>query len=65
MSAVSIDAHQHFWDPALADYPWMTGQMTLIARQINRAYATAPQFLFDEVAVVESNTSQLRLPKHR
>jgi L-fuconolactonase len=20
-----IDAHQHFWDPALADYPWMQG----------------------------------------
>jgi L-fuconolactonase len=22
---ICIDAHQHFWDPALADYPWMQG----------------------------------------
>jgi L-fuconolactonase len=21
-----IDAHQHFWDPARADYPWMAGE---------------------------------------
>ena len=23
---IRIDAHQHFWDPALADYPWMQGE---------------------------------------
>ena len=23
MSSPVIDAHQHFWDPARADYPWM------------------------------------------
>ena len=23
-AGVIVDAHQHFWDPALADYPWMT-----------------------------------------
>jgi L-fuconolactonase len=22
---IRIDAHQHFWDPALSDYPWMQG----------------------------------------
>jgi len=21
-----VDAHQHFWDPAVADYPWMIGE---------------------------------------
>ena len=21
----TIDAHQHFWDPGRADYPWMAG----------------------------------------
>src|SRR5665647_3799452 len=21
--AVRVDAHQHFWDPTTADYPWM------------------------------------------
>jgi L-fuconolactonase len=29
----SVDAHQHFWDPALADYPWMTADMRSIARR--------------------------------
>jgi L-fucono-1,5-lactonase len=23
---VIVDAHQHLWDPALRDYPWMTGE---------------------------------------
>jgi L-fucono-1,5-lactonase len=23
-TALAVDAHQHFWDPARADYPWMT-----------------------------------------
>lgn len=27
-----IDAHQHFWDPARADYPWMTGELAPIRR---------------------------------
>jgi L-fuconolactonase len=22
-----VDAHQHFWDPATADYPWMTDEL--------------------------------------
>jgi L-fuconolactonase len=29
-----IDAHQHFWDPETADYPWMTGAY----QQLRRAY---------------------------
>lgn len=24
---VIVDAHQHFWDPARAHYPWMTGEL--------------------------------------
>jgi L-fuconolactonase len=27
-----VDAHQHFWDPRRADYPWMTGEMAVIRR---------------------------------
>lgn len=27
MTALVVDAHQHFWDPARADYPWMTGDL--------------------------------------
>lgn len=28
-----VDAHQHFWDPALADYPWMTGDAAPLRRR--------------------------------
>ena len=27
-----IDAHHHFWDPTLADYPWMTGPLEPLRR---------------------------------
>ena len=28
-----IDAHQHFWDPARADYPWMQGDEMAVIRR--------------------------------
>ena len=28
-----IDAHQHFWDPATADYPWLTDDLAPIRRR--------------------------------
>ena len=27
-----VDAHHHFWDPAAADYPWLTGALAPIHR---------------------------------
>lgn len=30
--ARTIDAHQHFWDPARGDYPWMTDELAAIRR---------------------------------
>ena len=27
-----VDAHHHFWDPAQADYPWLTDQLAVIRR---------------------------------
>jgi len=30
---VIIDAHQHFWDPATADYPWMTDEVAPLRRR--------------------------------
>jgi L-fuconolactonase len=27
-----VDSHHHFWDPALADYPWMTAEVDAIRR---------------------------------
>jgi L-fuconolactonase len=28
-----IDAHQHFWDPATADYPWLTDEVASLRRR--------------------------------
>jgi L-fuconolactonase len=28
-----VDAHHHFWDPATADYPWMTDELASIRRR--------------------------------
>ncbi len=30
--AMVVDAHHHFWDPARADYPWMTGEAAALRR---------------------------------
>lgn len=30
-----IDAHHHVWDPAKADYPWMTDQLAVIRRKFD------------------------------
>jgi L-fuconolactonase len=30
---VIVDSHQHFWDPALADYPWMTDELAPLRRR--------------------------------
>jgi L-fucono-1,5-lactonase len=32
-----IDAHQHFWDPDRADYPWMTDELASIRRPFGPA----------------------------
>jgi L-fuconolactonase len=29
---VIVDAHHHFWDPALAEYPWLTDELAEIRR---------------------------------
>jgi L-fucono-1,5-lactonase len=34
---VIVDGHQHFWDPALADYPWLTDQLAPIRRPFTPA----------------------------
>lgn len=33
MPRVVVDAHQHFWDPARADYPWMTDEVAALRRR--------------------------------
>jgi L-fuconolactonase len=33
---VIVDAHHHFWDPARADYPWLTDELAVIRRAFTR-----------------------------
>src|SRR5579872_4846386 len=33
MTAPVVDSHQHFWDPAQADYPWMTDDVARLRRR--------------------------------
>lgn len=37
MSTTRIDAHQHFWDMSLADYPWLTPELGPIYRNFEPA----------------------------
>lgn len=30
-----VDAHHHFWDPATADYPWLTDELAVIRRRFS------------------------------
>lgn len=39
-----IDAHHHFWDPAAADYPWLTDELAVIRRRFG------PEDLASELA---------------
>jgi L-fuconolactonase len=32
---VIIDSHQHYWDPALADYPWITDDIAFLRRRFD------------------------------
>jgi len=34
---VIVDAHHHFWDPATADYPWLTDELAAIRRAFGPA----------------------------
>lgn len=29
-----VDAHQHLWDPAVRDYPWMSGERSVLRRRM-------------------------------
>ena len=33
-AAMIVDAHHHFWDPARADYPWLTDDLAAIRRAV-------------------------------
>ena len=30
-----VDSHQHFWDPSIADYPWMTDEVASLRRRFS------------------------------
>jgi L-fuconolactonase len=41
---VIVDAHHHFWDPAAAEYPWLTDELAVIRRRFG------PEDLVPELA---------------
>jgi L-fuconolactonase len=34
---VIVDSHQHYWDPALAEYPWITDDIAFLRRRFDPA----------------------------
>jgi L-fuconolactonase len=44
VTAVTVDAHHHLWDPSQGEYPWMTGQFFPLRREYG------PQHLRPELA---------------
>jgi L-fuconolactonase len=48
-----VDAHHHFWDPAAADYPWLTDDLAVIRR------AFGPDDLEPELAAADVDTTIL------
>jgi L-fuconolactonase len=43
VAPAAVDAHQHVWDPARADYPWMTPALERLRRPFHHADVAAEQ----------------------
>jgi len=60
VNAVVVDSHHHFWDPAQADYPWMTDELAAIRRRFGpedlRPLLAESQV--DTTIVVQTRSSQ-------
>jgi L-fucono-1,5-lactonase len=55
----AVDSHHHFWDPATADYPWLTGDLAPIRRAFGPA-DLAPllrQSRIDRTVLVQTRSS--------
>jgi L-fuconolactonase len=51
-----VDAHVHFWDPAVLRYPWLDGLPALDRPFLRPAYATATSGIpIDAIILVEAN----------
>jgi len=50
-----VDAHVHFWDPAVLHYPWLAGVPALRRAFTPADYAATAQGRVDRVVVVEAN----------
>jgi L-fuconolactonase len=57
VARIVIDAHQHFWDPATADYPWMTGDHEPLRRAFDPSHLSP---LIDAAGVTGTIAVQAR-----
>ncbi len=49
MTPLRIDAHHHFWDPAVFDYPWMEGEALDPVRRAFTPADLAPELAADRI----------------
>jgi L-fuconolactonase len=56
---LTVDAHHHFWDPARADYPWMTDDLAVIRRRFgpDDLAPLAERAKIDRTIVVQTRSS--------
>ena len=54
-----VDAHQHFWDPARAEYPWMTGAFAPLHRRFgpSELEPLLREYAIDGTVVVQARPS--------
>jgi len=54
-----VDAHQHFWDPARAEYPWMTGAFAPLRRRFgpSELEPLLREYAIDGTVVVQARPS--------
>lgn len=48
-ASAAIDAHQHVWDPARAQYPWTTPELDRLRRPFDHADVVAEQAEVDHL----------------
>jgi L-fuconolactonase len=59
VTAIRVDAHHHLWDPARADYPWLTDELAAIRRPFGPGdlRAAMAEAAIDATVLVQTRSS--------